>query len=60
MQVDTAFNKLLFRISCTPELFQKCMGKILVGLEGAVSLIVNVLVFGHTIMKNITPDLWLY
>ena len=40
------FNKLPFGISSAPELFQKRMGKLVEGLEGAVCLIDDVLVFG--------------
>lgn len=40
------FNKLPFRISCAPELFQQRMNKILDGLKGVVCLMDDVLVFG--------------
>jgi len=42
------FNKLPFRISCAPELFQLRMTMILEGLEGVVCQMDDVLVFGAT------------
>ena len=41
------FNKLPFGISCAPELFQQRMNGILEGLEGYVSMMNGVLVFGR-------------
>ena len=40
------FNKLPFGISSAPELFQKRMNSLLVGLEGVLCLVDDVLVFG--------------
>ena len=40
------FNKLSFGISCALELFQRRMNQILEGLEKAVCLVDDVLVFG--------------
>ena len=42
------FNKLPFGLSSAPELFQRRMQKLLVGLEGVVCLIDDVLVFAGT------------
>ena len=42
------FNKLPFGITSAPEHFQKRMSAILEGLEGALCLMDNVLVFGKT------------
>ena len=40
------FNKMPFGISSAPEHFQKCMSRILEGLEGVVCQIDDILVFG--------------
>jgi hypothetical protein len=40
------FNKLPFEIASAPEVFQKRMNRVLRGLEGALCLIVDNLVFG--------------
>ena len=45
MEALYQFNKLLFEISCAPELFQRRTNRILAGLEGVVCLIDDVLVF---------------
>ena len=42
------FNKLPFRISSAPELFQKRMSNILSGLKGTLCLLDDVLIFGKT------------
>ena len=41
-----AFNKLPFGISSAPEIFQRCINRILEGLEGVVCQIDDILVFG--------------
>ena len=42
------FNKLLFGITCAPEIFQRRMSQIVSGLPGVVCLLDDVLVFGST------------
>ena len=42
------FNKLLFGITSAPEHFQKQMSKVLAGLEGALCLIDDILVYAKT------------
>ena len=41
------FNKLLFGISCTPELFQKQMSAMLCELQGVLCLMDDVLIYGQ-------------
>ena len=41
-----AFNKLPFGISSAPEIFQRCMNRIVQGLEGVVCQMDDILVFG--------------
>ena len=56
------FNKLHvpFRILCATELFQKRMGKILIGLEGIVYASSMMSWYLDEIRKNTTPDSWPY
>ena len=42
-----AFNKLPFGISSAPEIYQRCMNRILEGLEGVVCQMDDILVFGR-------------
>ena len=49
------FNKLPFGITSAPELFQRCMSKLLEGLEGCLCLIDDVLIFGKD-QDNTTED----
>ena len=42
------FNKLPFGIASAPEHFQKQMSKVLAGLEGALCLIDDILVYAKT------------
>lgn len=43
------FNRLPFGLSCSPELFQKVMERIMVGCEGTITYLDDILVFGSTI-----------
>ncbi|XP_030750159.1 uncharacterized protein K02A2.6-like [Sitophilus oryzae] len=40
------YKRLLFGISCAPELFQKIMERILMGLKGVISFIDDIVIFG--------------
>ena len=42
------FNRMPFGISSAPEFFQRCMSKILKGLEGVVCMMDDILVYGES------------
>ena len=41
------YKRLMFGISCAPEIFQKILEKILLGCKGTVNFIDDIIVYGH-------------
>lgn len=48
MFVNIRYKRLMFGVSCAPEIFQKTMEAILLGLEGVIVYLDDVVVYGST------------
>ncbi|KAG7300079.1 hypothetical protein JYU34_015614 [Plutella xylostella] len=46
------YKRLMFGISCAPEIFQKTMERMLLGCEGTINFIDDILVFGRNIKEH--------